>query len=109
MGMYNYYYYVHHRKAWVRRQRIVHSYGQEDEDEQGVDDADALRQEVELSIADGSARPPVIPSTLPAIAGDVDVDIGGKGCPKCGSLTHKRSNHSECPYNKKRHGNSSCS
>ena len=80
-------YYVHHRKAWVKRQRIIYSYGQEDEDEQELDDIDVLRQEVEHSITDGSARPPVVPSTLPAIAGDVDMDIGGKGCPKCGSLT----------------------
>ena len=100
---------AYHRKAWVKRQRIVHCYVQGEEEEQEVNDPDALRREVERSITDGTARPPSVPSALPTLTSDVDVDIGGKGCSKCGSHSHKRSNHSDCPYNKKKRGNSSSS
>ena len=32
---------------------------------------------------------------------NVSVSIGGKGCRRCGSTTHQRSSHRDCPFNKK--------
>ena len=90
-----------HRKAWVKRQQIIHSYGAgEDEEEEYIDPSE-LRQGIEESIASGSAQPPNVVSTLPTVPDDIDVCVGGRGCNKCGSLTHKRSNHKDCPYNRR--------
>lgn len=97
-----------HRKAWVKRQRIAHSYGvDDDEEEEEYLDPSELRQGIEESIATGTAHPPSIPSTLPTLPNDIDVCIGGRGCKKCGSFTHKRSNHKDCPYNKQHQHNES--
>ena len=92
-----------HRKAWVKRQTVVHSYGTEEEEDEDIHDPDDLLEDIQQSMADGTARPPTVPSMIPALTSDVDVVIGGKGCAKCGSLSHKRSNHKDCPYNKKKH------
>ena len=65
-----------------------------------------LRQGIEESVASGSLNPPVVPGTLPSLPDNVDISISGRGCKKCGSLTHKRSNHKDCPFNKHRHSKS---
>ena len=74
-------------------QRTVHSYGEDEEDGDEYLDPSELQQSIEESIATGSAQPPRLPFTLPVLPNDVDVCVGGRGCKKCGSLTHKRSNH----------------
>ena len=47
--------------------------------------------------------PPLLP--LPPPSGQLPVapsqPIGGKGCRRCGSTTHQRSSHRDCPFNKK--------
>ena len=93
------------RKSWVKRQRIVHSYGMiddEDEDDAEYADPSELRQGLEENIASGNNNPPDISSPLPRLPNNVVVNIGGHGCKKCGSTTHKRSSHKDCPYNKRR-------
>ena len=60
-------------------------------------------KEVEESIASGTARPLNIPSSLPNLPRSVVVSIDGKGCKKRRSITHKCSNHKDCPYSKHHH------
>ena len=91
-----------HTKAWVKRQTLVQSYGAAEEEGEDVDNPDDLLKEVQQSMADSTVRLPIVPSVIPALSHDVDVLIGGKGCAKCGSLSHKQSNHKDCPYNKRK-------
>lgn len=81
----------------MKRQRIVHSYG-EDEDEL---DAEELQEELEQHMRDGT-----VPHQIPVCSekpDGVDIVVGGKKC-KCGSTTHQRIFHRECPLNKKKLG-----
>lgn len=49
------------------------------------------------------ADPPSYPLVLPNLdPKNVQVSLGGKGCKKCGSLTHQCSSHMDCPFNKRR-------
>lgn len=80
----------------MKRQRIVHSYGEEEEE---LEDHDDFQAELEKRIRDGT-----FPNHIPAMSNKpdaVDVVLGGKKC-KCGSTTHQRISHRECPLNKKR-------
>ena len=79
----------------MKRQHIVHNYG-EDEDEC---DGEELLAELKLQIRDGT-----VPHHIPALSekpDNIDVVLGGKKC-KCGSTTHQRISHRECPLNKKK-------
>ena len=67
-----------HRKAWVKRQTVVHSYRTEEEEDEDIHDPDDLVEDIQQSMADGTARPPTVPSVIPALSSDVDVVIGGK-------------------------------
>lgn len=88
-----------YRKEWVKKQRITHSYGAHDEDEED----DYIDQSVLQANALNGADPPSYPSVLPNLdPKNVQVFLGGKGCKKCGSLTHQRSSHMDCPFNKRR-------
>lgn len=78
---------------------MLHTYGQDDDDEEIFDPAE-LRHAVETSLSTGTVQAPAVPTDLPEMNEEVEIDIGGKGCKRCGSLTHKRSNHKDCPYNK---------
>ena len=77
------------RKRWVKQQEIRHDYGEEDgEDDVEVDSAGA-RELLGSSSVSGPDRAVIIASK--------------KKC-KCGSTTHLRTSHRECPMNKsKRH------
>ena len=88
-----------YRKEWVKRQKILHSYG---EDENEIADETDLQEELRQRILDNT-----VPHNLPSICAnmptDVDVIVGGKHC-KCGSATHQRISHRDCPLNKQRSG-----
>ena len=75
------------RKHWVKSQAIQHDYGDDDssDDEPSTNDPEADRL---LSSADCVA----------SVDGIVVTSAVGR-C-KCGSVTHKRTNHSDCPLNK---------
>ena len=66
------FYLVPYRKAWVKKQRIVHSYGREDEEEEYIGPSE-LRECLDKEIASGDVQPPPIPSTIPQILEDVDI------------------------------------
>lgn len=103
----------------MKRQTIVHFYGDEDDEDDTVS-AEQLREHVqeELSSRKGCNRcgslthkrsthkecpfnKANLPTTLPDLSEDVEVTVGGNGCNRCGSLTHKRSTHKDCPFNKR--------
>lgn len=74
----------------MKRQHIVHTYGDDTE----YVDTDELQAELEQRIDDGS-----VPHHIPSSTGKpdcVEVVLGGKHC-KCGSTTHVRTSHQECP------------
>ena len=84
----------------MKRQSIKHTYG-DDEDDEIINSAER-EKEVQESIRSGTAQAPVVPRAR-GVSDHVDVEIGGKGCKKCGSLSHQRSSHRDCPFNKKGH------
>ena len=69
------------RKQWVKSQAIQHDYGSSDEECVSDQEADGLLSSDD-SVADG-----------------VIVTCSVSKC-KCGSVTHKRTNHRDCPLNK---------
>ena len=74
------------RKRWVKRQEIRHDYGEEDvEDDLEVNDSAGARELLSRSSVSGPDRAVIIASK--------------KKC-KCGSTTHLRTSHRECPMNK---------
>lgn len=76
------------RKKYVKNCRIQHTYEEE---------AVLL---TESAVRDGSATGITLPDTaMPAPHGAV-VEVGGKKCKWCGSNTHSRKSHKDCPYNK---------
>ena len=83
----------------MKRQSIRHTYGDDEDDE--IIDSTEREKHTQEGIAAGIAKGPVIPSTLSPPSAQVDVEIGGRGCRKCGSMSHQRSSHRDCPYNKK--------
>ena len=87
------------RMARGKRQRILHTYGQ-DEEEEVLAAPEELLQEVQQNLSAGIGHAPTVLATLPVVDERIVIDIGGHGCKRCGSTTHMRSNHKDCPYNK---------
>lgn len=81
---------------------MIHTYGDEgSDDDVDIDEEDVLRI-TENAIAEGTApslRVPVVQTDLPEGA---TLDIGGRKCKHCGSTTHSRKSHKDCPHNPKR-------
>ena len=77
--------------------QIRHTYGDEEEDEACTEE-DALLL-TESAIADGIARPPPELAPVPVPEG-ATLEVGGKCCKWCGSTTHFRKSHRDCPFNK---------
>lgn len=76
---------------------LQHTYGEEAEDDLVAEEAMQL---TEAAIQDGSAQNVILPQEVePAPEGAV-VDLGGKKCKWCGSTSHSRKSHKDCPYNK---------
>ena len=83
------------RKRWVKQQEIRHDYGEEDggEDDVEVDSVGGARELLGSSSVSGP---------------DSAVIIASKKKCKCGSTSHLRTSHRECPMNKsKRHDDDS--
>lgn len=72
----------------MKRQRIVHCYGEDD-----VDDEE-LEEELHQRLKD-KAVPHHLPETSDSMPNGVDFVVPGK-C-KCGSTSHKRTSHHDCP------------
>ena len=73
------------RKRWVKRQAVMHTYDDDGNDE--LDDPELV------AAADG-------------ILGDLEGNqhmtaVSGRKC-RCGSFSHQRTSHRDCPLNKKR-------
>ena len=84
----------YHRKQWVKRQKIVHSYGEDEEE----CDTEEFQAELEQHMRDGT-----VPHCIPAQSekpDSMEIVLGGKKC-KCGSTTHQRISHRDCPLNKR--------
>lgn len=78
--------------------QIRHSYGEDDEDADVSEDV-AVRI-TEAAIANGTAPPaPVL--EVSAAPDEAVVVIGGKSCKWCGSTSHVRKSHKDCPCNPK--------
>lgn len=87
------------RKKYIKNCQIRHTYGEDEDEEVGYYEDDALMI-TERAIANGSAtRSPVL-APVPAPEG-ANVEVGGKSCNWCGSKTHLRKSHKDCPYNKR--------
>ena len=85
------------RKKYVKNCRIRHSYGDDDEEDPCIEEEAVLL--TETAIADGTARPPPTLQSVAAPEG-ANLEFGGKACKWCGSRTHMRKSHKDCPFNK---------
>lgn len=79
--------------------QIRHSYGDDDGGDDDTCEANALQVTV-AAIADGSAPAVPVGGEVPAPAGS-EIAIGGKACKLCGSTSHVRKSHKDCPFNPK--------
>lgn len=97
--------YLFLRQQFVKRQKIVHSYGREEED--WVDENEALA-EVQKRLRASSSRVDGLREVAPPEGAIVNTGERGeapvsiqKKC-KCGSISHKRTSHKDCPLRKKK-------
>lgn len=93
------------RKKYVKSCRIRHTYGEEEE-------SNVLEEEAVL-LAENAVRNGVEQGTAPQIPDheidapeSAEVTLGGKKCKWCGSTTHSRKTHKDCPHNPKNAPNS---
>ena len=80
----------------MKRQHIVHSYG----DEELVDSAELQAELEQRMIDDASTVPHDLPKSK-AKPDNLHVTLSGRQC-KCGSTSHLRVSSHECPLNNKR-------
>ena len=73
----------------MKRQKIIHSYGDDWLEESN------LEEELEHRVSTNTV-PHRFPAMEEPMSGDVDFVIGGKCC-KCGSSAHQRTSHHDCP------------
>ena len=81
------------RKQWVKRQCILHSYGEEE-----LTDTAELCTELQQRLSEGTIPHHMPATTLPA-PDNMHVVLSERKC-KCGSTTHQRTSHRECPLKK---------
>ena len=80
--------------------QIRHSYGDDNDDDVDINEQDAVLL-TEQAIANGTAQSaPQCDQPAPAPR-EADVLIGGKSCKSCGSTSHVRKSHRDCPFNDK--------
>ena len=82
------------REKFSKRQKIVHTYGMQDED---LDTGDAV-EEAKARLENGESNVELVDVEPPPGA---KITIGGKKC-KCGSTTHMRTSHKSCKFYKKK-------
>ena len=75
--------------------QIHHNYGDEQDD---YNEDEALH--LTTSALKEGQVPPTPSLTYVEMPEGALVDIGGKSCKWCGSTTHTRKNHRDCPHNK---------
>ena len=89
------------RKKFVRNCQIRHTYGEEDDDDMDINEQDAVRL-TEQAIASGTTQAAPICEQPAAAPREAEVMIGGKSCKWCGSTSHLRKSHKDCPFNDKK-------
>jgi len=86
------------RKKHTQACKIRHYYG-DDELEDDCVDEDIAKQLTEQAIKDGSASTVDVQLNVVAPPSGADVTVGGrKKCKSCGSGTHSRRTHKDCPF-----------
>ena len=88
------------RKKYVQRLQIRHSYGDNDDEEELLSEETAVHV-TQAALAGGTAPALPVLVNVPAPNG-AQVEIGGKKCKWCGSSSHLRKSHRDCPYNSTR-------
>ena len=88
------------RKKYVQRLQIRHSYGDNDDEEEPLSEETAVHV-TQAALADGTAPALPVLVNVPAPNG-AQVENGGKRCKWCGSSSHLRKSHRDCPYNSTR-------
>lgn len=77
--------------------QIRHSYGNDGDEEEPLSEEIAVRV-TQAALADGTAPALPVLEDVPAPNG-AEIQIGGKKCKWCGSTSHLRKSHKDCPYN----------
>ena len=90
-------YFFTNRKKFVKNCQIRHSYGDEEDDLVNEEEAILVTQ---TAIANGTAQPAPHLEEVAAPEG-AEVEVGDKACKWCGSKTHLRRSHKDCPANTK--------
>lgn len=94
---------LYHRKKYTAKCQIRHSYGGGDDDD-GDDDIDEelAKAMTENAIKEGNAPQVVLPKGVVGTPSGAKIFIGGQKCKWCGSTTHVRKSHKDCPHNSKK-------
>ena len=94
----------------MKRCRIRHTYADEEEEE-GISEEAALhiaQDAVSEGATDGCrTMPETSVQDVAAAPENSVVTLGGKNCKWCGSSTHSRKTHKDCPHNPKNASSSS--
>ena len=86
-------------KKYVKRMQIRHTYGDDEADDDDMCEESAL-QITEAAVSTGRAPAAPVIQEFAAPEGAV-VTLGGKTCKWCGSKSHVRKTHKDCPFNPK--------
>ena len=97
----------------MKRCRIRHTYGEEEEEEEeeGISEEEAL-QIAQDAVSEGATHgchtlPETSVQDVAAAPENSVVTLGRKNCKWCGSSTHSRKTHKDCPHNPKNASSSS--
>lgn len=72
------------RRRWTKRQTRTHTYGSDEDDDNGMEEVDS----------------DVVLAARQVVSGNGNSIVSGRKC-KCGSTTHQRTSHRSCPHNKR--------
>ena len=88
--------------------QIRHTYGEEEEEDAGisVEEATVIAENAISEGNDCQAVPDMSAQDITAAPANSIVTLGGKKCKWCGSSTHTRKSHKDCPQNPKHASNS---
>jgi hypothetical protein len=89
------------RKKYAKKCQIQHSYGDEDDEDNGIDE-EVAKAVTERAIKEGNAPGVVLPDGVVTPPLGANIVIGGENCKWCGSTTHVRRSHKDCPHNVKK-------
>ena len=89
------------RKLWGNRQKAVHTYGADNDEDDDVDSDDGHEVGVSQPQEAGISQPHQTDGSVNDGTVDIILNLGSKKTCRCGASTHQRTSSKKCPFNKK--------